>query len=338
MFLADRNAGARTLIRGALSADPEVKVAAEASSLKLALASLARSDPDVMVLGPNGLGGRLGETVQEMLAISPKPLVVLCPAPEDADSPHFAAARQAGALLCLPMPSAGEEGAERAAALLDAVRTVSGIRLVRRRGATGPARADAPRRSYRLVAMAASTGGPPAIQQILSGLGPAFPAPILVAQHMSRGFVQGFARYLAETTGVTVSVARQGEALAPGRVYLAPDDFHLLALPGLRASISDKPPVDGHRPSATVLFESVARHYGPSAVGVLLTGMGGDGARGLSALRAAGGFTICQDSDTSLVFGMPKKAVELNAARLVLPLSRIAPELLRLFVALNAQK
>lgn len=343
VFLADASAGARTLLRGALSSDPGLKVAVEASSLKLALASLSRSDPDVLVLGPNGLGAPLAETVREILARSPKPLLCICPAPEDVDSKQFIKAREAGALLVLPLPAAGEAGAAAAAAIREAVRTVSGIRLVRRRERKSPPAAGmqakaSPRNKIRLVALAASTGGPPAIQQILKGIGPGFPVPVLVAQHMSRGFVGGFARYLSETSGFPVQVARHGQALAPGHAYLAPDDFHLLALPGLRASVSDKEPVDGHRPSATVLFESVARHYGPASVGVLLTGMGSDGARGLSALRAAGGFTICQDSDTSLVFGMPGKAVELNAARLILPLSSIAPELLRLVVALTKKK
>ncbi len=152
-------------------------------------------------------------------------------------------------------------------------------------------------------------------------------------QHISPGFMKGFARWLAGTTSLRVKLAEHGEQLRPGTVYLGPDHQHLLAAQNGRVRLSDSSPVGGHRPSATVLFESVAQHYGRSAVGVLLTGMGKDGAQGLKALHDAGAHTIVQDEATCVVFAMPKEAIALGAAAEVLPLERIGAGLALLAVA-----
>jgi two-component system chemotaxis response regulator CheB len=178
-----------------------------------------------------------------------------------------------------------------------------------------------------VVAIAASTGGPAALQQILGGLPADFRASVLVVQHIARGFTAGLAEWLAATSPLHVKVAQHGGALAPRTVYLAPDDRHVGIETGQRLAVLATPPVGGFRPSATVLFESVARHAGSGAVAVVLTGMGSDGAAGLPAVRAAGGRVIAQDEATSVVYGMPRAALETGQVHAVLPLGEIASHL-----------
>ena len=187
-----------------------------------------------------------------------------------------------------------------------------------------PLSSDAVRLGAAVVAIGASTGGPAALLQILSGLSPAFPAPILVVQHMSAGFTNGLAHWLAGASVWPVHVTSGGESPLPGHVYLAPDDHHLRV--GLRGEMqtSRDDPHYGHRPSVGILFRSVAGRFGPRAIGVLLTGMGRDGAAELKLMADRGALTVAQDAASCVVFGMPAEAIKLGAARCVLPLHRIA--------------
>ena len=174
-----------------------------------------------------------------------------------------------------------------------------------------------------VVAIAASTGGPSAVQTILQHLGPGFPLPILVVQHIARGFGSGMVDWLNRTTPLPARIAQHAEPLLPGHVYLAPDGQHLLAGPG-QALL--QPAADGDRfcPSADRLFEAVAAAYRDRAIGVILTGMGSDGARGLGLLRAAGGITLAQDEASCVVYGMPQAAVAAGAVGQVAPLLGMA--------------
>jgi two-component system chemotaxis response regulator CheB len=179
-----------------------------------------------------------------------------------------------------------------------------------------------------VIAVAASTGGPAALQRLLADLPADFGVPLAVVQHITPGFVRGLADWLNGSCDLRVKVAEGGEPLAPHTVYLAPDGHHLgLAGPDTVA-LSAAPPVGGFRPSATHLFESVARACGPATTAVILTGMGDDGVAGLRAVRRAGGRVIAQDEKSCVVFGMPGAAVAAGLADLVLPLDGIAPQLL----------
>lgn len=186
-----------------------------------------------------------------------------------------------------------------------------------------------------LIAMGSSTGGPPALQLILSKLPADLPVPIVAVQHISHGFVGGLARWMDGSTRLRVKVADNGERLQPGTVYLAADDHHLLVTHNGLARLSDAPLVGGHQPSATALFESVAQSYGPAAVGVLLTGMGSDGTGGLKALREVGGRTIAQDRASCVVFGMPEKAIALGGVDEIVPLKEIAARLVEMVAVLE---
>jgi two-component system chemotaxis response regulator CheB len=179
-------------------------------------------------------------------------------------------------------------------------------------------------RTTQVLAIAASTGGPAALQEILSGLGREFHAPVLVVQHMAKGFMSALSSWLASECALAVEVAQHGELLLPDTVYLAPDDWHLGVTSDRRIALTAEPPIGGFRPAGTHLFESVARVYGANVIGVILTGMGRDGVDGLKALHAAGGYVIAQDEASSVVYGMPQEAVRAGVTDVVVDVGEVA--------------
>ncbi|MBL0275090.1 MAG: hypothetical protein IPQ24_03135 [Anaeromyxobacter sp.] len=183
-----------------------------------------------------------------------------------------------------------------------------------------------PRPPRGVVGVVASTGGPPALARLLSGLPASFPAAVLVVQHIAAGFETGLVHWLARHTPLGVKLAEHGEPLHGGVVYLAREGRHLTALIGT-AYLDDAPPVRGFRPSGTALFHSLAREYGPGACGLVLTGMGDDGVDGLAAVRAKGGATWAQGPASSVVYGMPREAARRGAAAETLELDDLAPAL-----------
>jgi two-component system chemotaxis response regulator CheB len=176
----------------------------------------------------------------------------------------------------------------------------------------------------RLVAIAASTGGPASYRRILKGLPASFPLPILAVQHISKGFGAGLVKWLDAELELKVVLARDGDQPTAGTVYFAPDDKHLVLGSAGRLVLSGAMPVGAHRPSADVLFESVAHALGRSALGIIMTGMGSDGANGILKLADYGGYCVAQDETSSVVFGMPKSAIEAGAIHRVLSLDQIA--------------
>lgn len=176
----------------------------------------------------------------------------------------------------------------------------------------------------RMIALAGSTGAPAVFADILGLIGAKVSAPVLILQHMAEGFVDGFALWLRQKSGMTVCIAQDGVLTEAGCAYVAPDGFHLGVDEGGRIVLTADPAEDGFRPSATRLFKSLAHAFGPASMGVLLTGMGRDGAAGLLDLRRAGGITVAQSEESCIVFGMPREAIRLDAARYVLDPSSIA--------------
>ncbi|MCT7951668.1 chemotaxis-specific protein-glutamate methyltransferase CheB [Ancylothrix sp. C2] len=191
---------------------------------------------------------------------------------------------------------------------------------------------DAPapttRTPIKIVGVGASTGGPQALYTILTSFPANFPVPLICVQHISEGFLQGLVDWLNAECAMTVKIASPGEWPQPGTIYFPPERYHLELNSQGRFNCSSAPPCSGHRPSVTVTFNSLAKIYGSKAMAILLTGMGRDGADGMQAISRAGGLTIAQDEKTSVVFGMPKEAIALNAASLVLPVNEIAPMIL----------
>ena len=181
--------------------------------------------------------------------------------------------------------------------------------------------------SDKIVAVVASTGGPQALLKILQRLPEDFPCGIVIVQHITSGFLSGLVDWLAKECKIQVKIGEDSEEVRPGMAYIAPDNFHMRVKEGGKISLSDEPANNGHRPSGDVLLESVAKTYGRRCVGVILTGMGRDGAMGMKAIKHSQGMTIAQNEKTCVVFGMPNAAIEMKAIDKVLPLEKIAEEI-----------
>ena len=188
---------------------------------------------------------------------------------------------------------------------------------------------DRPRRQPTMAAIVASTGGPAALARVLGALPAHLPLPILVVQHMGPVFMAGFAAWLDGIVPQPVSIAVHGQTPLAGQVHVAPGDQHMTVAADGTLRLSQEAPVNSQRPSGTMLFQSMARVLGARGLGVLLTGMGEDGAEGMLAMRHAGAMTITEDESTAVVYGMPASAVKLGASTLALPLDRIAGAMLR---------
>jgi two-component system chemotaxis response regulator CheB len=269
---------------------------------------------------------------KRIMVETPTPILITTSVDPGALSVSLEAVR-AGALAVHAKPGDPRSPAfdEEARELVRQVKAMSQVKVVRHYD-RGPARApDPPALSSaalhegltEVVAIAASTGGPAAIHRILTTLPSEFPLPILVVQHISRGFIPGFAGWLNKASPLRVKPAEEGEVLRPATVYVGVDDHHLGVTPERRIRLSAAEPVGGFRPSGTVLFESVAAVFGKRALAVILTGMGRDGVDGLRAIRRAGGRTIAESEATAVVYGMPAAAVQAGLADFILPLDQV---------------
>jgi two-component system chemotaxis response regulator CheB len=290
------------------------------------------------------------EATREIMITAPTPIVIITGSLRACEVTASMDLLRAGALEVLLKPPDPRSDAFPTAAqrLITAVKAMAGVKVVRHWRPSARDRCGAEPRPLpavtreevraRVVAIATSTGGPAALQCVLSELPATYPLPILVVQHITPGFIGGLATWLTGACPLRVKVAQQGEPLTPRTVYLAPDDLHLgvadrAGAGGVGApavALSGTPPIGGFRPSGTYLFESVARAYGPSALALILTGMGDDGVVGLRAIRNGGGQVIAQDQASSIVFGMPGAAIAAGLALLVLPLESIAARLIAL--------
>jgi two-component system chemotaxis response regulator CheB len=214
--------------------------------------------------------------------------------------------------------------------LVAKIRALGGAR-VRPRPQPPPARATDARAAARCVVLGASTGGPAALQAVVGGLPAAFPAAVVIVQHIPRGFTRSLAERLDARSKLPVREACHGDAVEPGRVLLAPAGIHarlLRAGTGVEVSLDEEPSEALHRPSVDVLMASAAEVYGEAALGVVLTGMGSDGTEGLRAIRARGGLTLAEAEDSCVIFGMPKAAIDAGVVVRAVPLERIAGEIL----------
>ncbi|MBL8917636.1 MAG: chemotaxis protein CheB [Myxococcaceae bacterium] len=291
------------------------------------VAAVRDFEPQVVLVRVDGPSSELTRAVELVMSEFPVPMLLLAagPGPRQAALALLAA----GALDVLPMPAQLDAPAlaslEKTLCLLSTVQVVKHPRGRKKRTS---ARLPGPRFDCPVVAIAASLGGPRALATVLSGLPRSFRAAICICQHITPGFSDDLARWLAAETGHQVVEPTDGERLEPGKVYVAPSEVHFTVSPSGTARLEKSAAVGGFLPSCDVLLKSVAASLGPRAIGVVLTGMGRDGARGLKELRARGGHTIAQDEASCVVWGMPKEAIALGAAELVLPLDRIAAQLI----------
>jgi two-component system chemotaxis response regulator CheB len=311
VLVAEDSATARELLVEILRADSEIEVVGEATNGLEAVEITKRLRPTVVTMDIRMPKLDGFEATRQIMIEAPTPIVIVSGITDLREVEISMHALRLGALAVLGKPP-GPESAdfeEHSQRLVQTVKAMAQVKVVRR----WPDRVLAqppPLPSMhvhvppRVVAIAASTGGPAALARLLSDLPPDFALPVLIVQHIAKGFVDGFAAWL-NTAGASlrVKVAQDGEPLRPRTVYVAPDDRHLGVADESTIAVSNAAPIEGFRPSGTFLFESVANAFGSAIVAVVLTGMGADGVAGLRAVRIAGGRIIAQDEETSVVFG-----------------------------------
>jgi two-component system chemotaxis response regulator CheB len=348
LVVEDSPTTAELLVR-LLEADGCFEVVGTAADGEQAVSLTARLRPHVITMDIHMPRLDGVAATRRIMAETPTPIVIVSASVQEKTVGLAFEAVQAGAVSVLDKPPGPGHPRHTAAVseLLTTVRLMADVKVVRR--AADPAlegrdvaRPLPPRPLLAsgarplAVGIAASTGGPHAIQTLLQGLRGDFVVPVLVVQHISRGFAAGMAAWLSSTCALSVKLAEHGETPMGGAVYLAPEDRHLVVTRRGTLVLSAAPPVQGFRPSANVLFESLADCYGAQAIGVVLTGMGEDGVAGLRMLHLAGAPVIAQDEATSVVYGMPGAAVASAAVDHVLPLPDIGPAL-RGLIGLNGQ-
>jgi two-component system, chemotaxis family, protein-glutamate methylesterase/glutaminase len=357
VMVVDDSALVRRIASDILTADPEITVVATAAQAEFALAKLEREAPDVITLDLEmpGMGGL--EAIRQIMALRPTPIIVLS-AHAQKGAELTLQALDLGAVDFVLKPSTSLSGGVAAVAreltekVKDAAKIVMPAPRERALEAGAPARPVTPRApeprapaapaapvrlavdrettDIELIAIGTSTGGPVALKTVLTMLPGDLPVGVVVVQHMPPVFTKAFADRLNTCCAVAVKEAEHGDAILPGRVLIAPGNFHMTvsrfgAEP--RVSLNQNENVNGHRPSVDVLMHSVALEYGNRAVGVIMTGMGKDGAEGLHELRMKGGHVISQDKDTSVIYGMNREVVQNGDAHEVVPVEAIAGRL-----------
>jgi two-component system chemotaxis response regulator CheB len=330
VLLADDSSVVRDILRNVLETDPELRIVGEAKNGREAVEMALGLKPDIMLMDVRMPVMDGIEATSEIMSRVPVPILVVSAGVLEDTNTAFRAI-QAGAIDVVqkPVGTLAHDYRGEGLDLIRRVKLVARVPPIRRGRRAAPVIEPVRPAAGRLVLIGASTGGPPALATILGVFPKDFPAPILAVQHISKGFLQGFVDWLDSAVPPKIVIAERGSVPQPGTVHFAPEDKHLEIGADGRLVLTSDAPRDGHRPSATTLFESAAQVLGPRAVGVLLTGMGRDGATGLKAMRDAGAVTICQDEESCVVFGMPAVAIELGAASVVVPVEQVGAEISR---------
>lgn len=322
VVLVDDSPTVRAVLRRVLKRAPDIEVAGEAGNGNEAVEMVVRLRPDVILMDIQMPVADGYEATERIMALCPTPIVVVSArASLDKMKTVFEAMRRGAVeVLAKPEDTAGWDAM--AQTLPETIRNVARARTRPRPVKPGAAvvPAELEQRTIRFLAIGASTGGPQAIHALLQACPTSLPAAVLIVQHIAAGFEAAFAEWLANDLRRDVRAATDGELAQPGTVRIAPPGAHLVLAPNSVLHLDrNSGPHGGHRPSADVLFSSCARVCPHEVVGVLLSGMGRDGAEGLAALRRAGGLTMVQDEASSVVFGMPGTALSRGAAEIALP-------------------
>ena len=341
VLLVEDSPVALEVLKKILQQSPQIEIVGTARSGVEALALLPQVDPQVICtdLHMPHMDGL--ELTVEIMDRCPLPILVISISVQAEDSQQVFRLLDAGAVDIFPKPIAGLNADNLALnqALIDKIRVLSGVKVFRKKRMSAtptqhlmppmPLRSHLAHINPKIVAIGASTGGPNALHTLFSKLPKEFP-PVICVQHISTGFLQGLIDWLQKDCALSITIAQSGQFPEPGQIYFPPEHCHLTLNAQGQFVHLDWPLVNGHRPSITVTFDAIAQYYGQHAVGILLTGMGDDGALGLYSLAQVGGLTIAQDEATCVIFGMPKVAIDLGAAHQILPIEAIAPTLINL--------
>jgi len=343
VLIVEDSAVARELLNYILGSDPDIEVVGIAKDGIEATDSVEQLRPDAVTMDINMPRMNGFEATRRIMETHPTPIIIVSGYHDSSEVATTFRAMEAGATIVLPRPvGIGDPKFEsQARELVKTVKLMSEVKVVRRLTRSQPYEGPGSRAAksairetvegegseVKLVAIGASTGGPVALKTLLGLLPDSYSIPIAIVQHMTAGFVNGFAEWLGKASGKVVRVAKVGSHLDPGSVYVAPDGCHMNVSGSGRIFFTNDESENGLRPSVSSFFRSVAEAYGPRAAGVLLTGMGKDGAVELGMMRAMGSLTIAQDEASSVVHGMPGEAIRIGAARYVLSLEAIGATL-----------
>ena len=339
VLVVDDSALMRKLIPLILERDPDIEVVGTAMDGAFALRKINELQPDVVTMDLEMPRMDGIETLKMIMRHAPRPVIVFSThSKEGAYSTFKALALGAIDFVAKPKDAASGHLDPIASELIDKIKVarrasgskklpafeVEPVQPVKRKSRVVVA-------PSRIIAIGISTGGPNALQYLLAQIPADFPAAIVIVQHMPEGFTDMFARRLDECCALDIQEAKSGDLLVAGRVLICPGNRHMMVrrMPrGDMVVLSDSPAINGHRPSVDVLFHSVAQEFGLTAVGILMTGMGEDGAEGLGAIKAAGGMTIAQSEESCVVSGMPRTAILKGYANKVLPLEGLGSYLI----------
>ncbi|SME87770.1 chemotaxis-specific protein-glutamate methyltransferase CheB [Desulfovibrio gilichinskyi] len=342
ILIVDDSASVRNFFSEFFSNEPDLEVVGCAEDGEAAFRMVKELNPDVVTMDVN-LPDHDGFAVtRRIMEENPVPIVIISAVYSASDAEIGFRMLDTGALAFHNKPSINDKFfRERMNEIIMSVRLMSEVRVVRRRNRVQKNvehldtetmknfRQNMKNAKAKIVCIGASTGGPQALKQVLIDLPKSLPVPVLIVQHISSGFLEGLVNWLHEKTGHNIKIAAQNEILEAGVIYFAPEDSHIQVSSKRRVILLQNPAVNGIRPTIAKLFSSIAANFGEGGVGVLLTGMGRDGADGLLEIRRNGGYTIAQDKETSIIFGMPGEAVKLGAAVSVLPLEKIGQDINR---------
>ncbi|MEI6134822.1 MAG: chemotaxis-specific protein-glutamate methyltransferase CheB [Desulfomonile sp.] len=344
VLVVDDSAVVRDLLKHILTSQSEIVVIGEAKDGQEAVEFVAVNKPDVITMDINMPRLNGFEATRQIMQKYPVPIVIVTASWDPNDLNKTWTAMEAGAVAAIEKPrySTEEDYKNNAKNIVDTVRLMSQVKVVRRwpkrKVAVTEVSADrtesrlsAPR--YEIVAIGASTGGPPVIKELLETLPENFSAPIAIVQHIARNFTAGLVEWLDRSTALKVRVAKNREILEAGTVYVAPDGLQMKVDLSSHIILTDDPPENGLKPSVSYLFRSIAEIFGKKAVGILLTGMGKDGANELRTLKDKGAITIAQDKETSVIHGMPGEAIKIGGATHIAAPDRIVGLLMRLIGA-----
>lgn len=321
ILIADDSPTARTLLSALFADDPRVVVVGQARDGLEAVALTARLRPSVVIIDIHMPGCDGLEATRRIMAQSPTPIVIISSTANVHDVKISMEALRSGALAVCPKPMSDIEPAFAAEGqkLIETAVLMSDVKVVRRwRQGAGVASLRRLASPPHVIAIGGSTGAPGALYAILAELPSDFPVPILIVQHMGLGFMAGLCEWLSSGSKLPIKLAEADEPLAPGAVYIAPENCHLGVSQSQCIKLSQEPPIDCFRPAATFLFQSVAKAFGAGSLGIILSGMGEDGVAGLRTLHAMGGSVLAQDQASSVIFGMPGAAIRAGIVDAVL--------------------
>jgi two-component system chemotaxis response regulator CheB len=335
VLIIDDSRSVLDLLRYILNSDPQIEVIGTAENGILALKFLEKNTPDVITMDMDMPEMDGLETTRIIMETNPIPIVVVSASwsPSEVRKTYRATEVGAVGIINKPRGFGHPDHIRTALELINIVKAMSEVRLVKRWSKTSRSKEKLVpeerglkqiKTAVRLVAIGASTGGPPVIQNILLRLPKDLPVPILLVQHISKGFLAGFIDWLIISTGHRIHVATNHAKAEPGRIYVAPDDFQLGISSNGIIELSENSPGNDYCPSVSHLFKCIAKSYGSNAMGILLTGMGKDGANELKLMRDQGAVTIAQDEESSVIYGMPGEAKRIGAAKFILPPVEIA--------------